>query len=241
MVIASDLDPAMLGKLARFFSKCHGTTNGTTDRVQTVKGLKMNQVETANRYLSEALEAAEAKGDIVDADTLLIAVAAAQQKAMQVVVTNGSTSFERLHGVPANTSKQLLSAGKVTFQDMRSALEDADPKDRPVMDAMRNRCQELIGYNQHKLDQTMRTSKLAAVAKLECSRAVDFSFKPGEKAAIGDVVYTVQPYEYVADNKPSAIPRTGEGLVRQMPNGTSFISAPIVCGQTRSACLRVAT
>ena len=49
---------------------------------------------------------------------------------MQVVVTNGSTSFERLHGVPANTSKQLLSAGKVTFEDMRSALEDADLKDR---------------------------------------------------------------------------------------------------------------
>ena len=202
MVIASDLDPAMLGKLARFSSRCHGTT----DRVQTVKGLKMNQVETANKYLSEALEAAEAKGDIVDADTLLITVAAAQQKAMQVVVKNGSTNFERLHGVPANTSKQLLSAGKVTFQDMTSALSEADPMDRPVMTAIRNRCQELIEYNQHKLDQTMRTSKMAAVAKPECSRAVDFSFKPGEKAAIGDVVYTVQPYEYMADNKPSAIP-----------------------------------
>ena len=35
---------------------------------------------------------------------------------------------------------------------------------------------------------------------------MDFSFKPGEKAAIGDVVHTVQSYKYVADNKPSAIP-----------------------------------
>ena len=75
MFIASSLDHAVLGKLAQFFSRCHGTT----DRIQTVKGrrLKMNQVETANRYLPEALEAAEAKGDIVDAGTLLIAVAAA--------------------------------------------------------------------------------------------------------------------------------------------------------------------
>ena len=125
MVIASDLDPVMLSKLARSFSRCHGTA----DRVQIVKRLKMNQVETANRYLSEALEAAEAKGDIIDADTQLITVAAAQQKAMQVVVINGSTNFERLHVVRANTSTQLLSAGKVTFEDMRLALNDTDPKD----------------------------------------------------------------------------------------------------------------
>jgi hypothetical protein len=52
----------------------------------------------------------------------------------------------------------------------------------------------------------MRVSKLAAVGKPECSRTVDYSFKPGELAAVGDVIYTVQPYEYVADNKPSAIP-----------------------------------
>jgi hypothetical protein len=64
--------------------------------------------------LSEALECAEAKGDIVDADTLLITVAATQRKAMQIVVKNGATNFERLHGVPANTSKLLMAAGEVT-------------------------------------------------------------------------------------------------------------------------------
>ena len=202
MVIASDLDPALIGALAQFQSRC----NGIKDRVRTVKGLKMNQVETANKYLSEALASAEAKGDIVDADTLLITVAAAQRKAMQIVVTNGSTNFERLHGVPANTSKLLMAAGEVTVEEMQQALKEADPENRPVMTAIRNRCQELIEYNQHKLDQSMRVSKLAAVGKPECSRTVDYSFKPGELAAVGDVIYTVQPYEYVADNKPSAIP-----------------------------------
>jgi hypothetical protein len=72
------------------------------------------------------------------------------------------------------------------------------------MNAIRNRCQELIQYNQHKLDQAMRLSKLAAAGKAECSRTVDYSFKPGELAAVGDTIYTIQPYEYVADNKPSA-------------------------------------
>jgi hypothetical protein len=43
-VIAPDLDPALIGKLAQFMSRCHGIK----DRVQTVKGLKMNQVEVAN-------------------------------------------------------------------------------------------------------------------------------------------------------------------------------------------------
>lgn len=201
-VIASDLDPALLGKLAQFMSRCHGIK----DRIQTVKGLKMNQVEAANTYLSEALESAEAKGDIVDADTLLITVAAAQRKAMQVVVKNGATNFERLHGVRANTSKLLMAAGEVTIEEMQQAMKEANPEDRPVMNAIRNRCQELIQYNQHKLDQTMRMSKLAAVGKAECSRTVDYSFKPGELAAVGDIVYTVQPYEYMADSKPSAIP-----------------------------------
>ena len=73
------------------------------------------------------------------------------------------------------------------------------------MNAIRNRCQELIQYNQHTLGQTMRLSKLAAVGKAECSRTVDYSFKPGKLADVGDIIYTVQPHECVADNKPSAI------------------------------------
>ena len=72
-ILASDMDPALIGKLATYM--CHRL--GITDQIATITGLKCNQCETANEYVRKAIDAADANGDIVDADTFLLVVASA--------------------------------------------------------------------------------------------------------------------------------------------------------------------
>ncbi len=58
-----------------------------------------------------------------------MAVANAQIKATQTVMTDGVSVFKRLHGVEASTSKQLLSCERMSIDEIIAAIAKAKQED----------------------------------------------------------------------------------------------------------------
>lgn len=187
ILVSSDLDPALIGKLMSFLNRRLGIDGG----VKQAQGLKCNQVENRQRIVNEGLAAAEAKGDIVDAATLQLAVGAAQIKAMQVIVTDRATVFERTHGVPPNTMKQLIGADQMTVDQLQAAIAAANPEDVNVMRSLSNRCDELLKFHLQKMDQRAKYNQLHLLSKQAGKRGADYGFQVGDKAAVNDQVVTI--------------------------------------------------
>jgi hypothetical protein len=200
-IIGTDLDPALIGKLVTFMNQ----RMGMVDAVKQAQGMKSNQVESRQRYVNQAIDAAEAKGDIIDAATFNLVLGAAQIKAMQIVETDSCTVFERTHGVPPNTAKQLMDAKHMTKAQLQSTIDAANPADRAVMRALANRCDELLQYHLQKMDQRAKYNQLNLLAKQAVKRGTDYGFSTGQKAAIGDKIVTILEVPVFAENVPSTL------------------------------------
>ena len=76
-----------------------------------------------NNYLSEAIKTAEAKGCLTSPEGLIIAVSNAQIKKTQIVKTDDSTVFQRLHGIESNTARALLNADRMNIDETLLPLQ----------------------------------------------------------------------------------------------------------------------
>ncbi len=181
-IISSDLGPALIGEMSKFLC----TQHGVQDRVNTILGLKCPMAEHRNKYLSEAITTAEAKGDIVSAEALTMVVANAQIRVCQTVKTDGSTVLERLHGVEPNTAKNLLDSKRMTADEVTAAIAKAQPEDKAFMRQLQARCDELIAWHNIKRDQRSRYQAANDLAKQSNLLRTHFGFKTRDKVAVGD-------------------------------------------------------
>jgi hypothetical protein len=197
-ILSSDLDPALIGQVATFMCKA----SGIKDRINTTLGLHCPLAEHRNKYLAEAIRCAEAKGDLTSPEALLMVIANAQIRATQIVKTDGATVFERLHGEPAPTTRNLLAADKMTADQMIAAIAHAKPEDAAFMKQIKHRCDELLAWHNIKADQRSRYNVANNLAKQANLHRTDFGWTVGQKVAIGEKVHTILDIPKIADNVP---------------------------------------
>ena len=195
-ILSSDLDPALIGQVATFMCKA----SGIKDRINTTLGLHCPLAEHRNKYLAEAIRCAEAKGDLTSPEALLMVIANAQIRATQIVKTDGATAFERLHGEPAPTTRNLLAADKMTADQMIAAIAHAKPEDAAFMKQIKHRCDELLAWHNIKADQRSRYNVANNLAKQANLHRTDFGWTVGQKVAIGEKVHTILDIPKIADN-----------------------------------------
>jgi hypothetical protein len=88
-------------------------------------------VENRNRIISETLSGADSKGDIKCDMDLELYIAEAEIKANQLIVTDGSTAFERCNGEPPRTVNASLAAPAV--ENTEACIERMNDIDAKVV------------------------------------------------------------------------------------------------------------
>jgi hypothetical protein len=154
-------------------------------------GDHVSGLENRHNYLSKMITAAEAKGELQCPEQLELLVAMAQLRIDQVTITDGATPYERRHGIKPLTVKDMISANKMTPQQINEIITQAKPMDKEYMLAVQARCQELISYHNQLAEQRARYN-IANRLSIEGNRnTTDFGFHTGQKVAHGDQVYTI--------------------------------------------------
>ena len=105
-ILRSDRDGTLIGQLAQMVSNEYGISH----KVEVALGAHACGVERKNRFLNQAIEAAESEGELNSAQQLELLVALTQTRVDQVMESDGSTPFERRHGVQPITAQQMMSA-----------------------------------------------------------------------------------------------------------------------------------
>jgi hypothetical protein len=197
-ILSSDLDPALIGQVAQFL--CGQL--GIADRINTILGLKCPGAEHMNKYLSEAIHTAEAKGCLTNAEGLIIAVGNAQIKRTLIVKTDGASVFKRLHGIESNTPKALLSANRMSIDEITAAIAKAKPEDKAFMRAIEHSCAELLQMSIIEKDKRSRYNACNDMAKQANLHRTDFGFAAGMEVAVNDKTFTILDIPVVGDNVP---------------------------------------
>lgn len=175
---------------------------------------------------------------MINAEMLLLTVASAQIKAMQVVQRDGCTAFQRLHGIPPpNTVRCLLEAGKLDPVKLQHELQRAPQDDHSIIHAIADTCDELIEYHIAKADQRSRYNLFNNLAKQANLQHTDFGFSAGQAVSIEGQPHEVVSYTPLADSPPTTVTvKAADGTVKVVRTSKLrplCIDRPEVSAQTR--------
>jgi hypothetical protein len=153
---------------------------GIPNRITCSKGSHSKGAEAAIRALSKMLAYASAKGDLRSATHLELYTANLQIKQNQLMETDGSTVFERLHGHTPITTADLLQVPHMTESQLLNAISKSkNATNSDYMQALHARSKEMISFRSEMSDTrakwnwTNRLSKEANKSHPTLSYSID--------------------------------------------------------------------
>ena len=127
---------------------------GIPNRITCSRGSHSKAAESAIRAVSKMITSASAKGDLRSSLHMDLYTANLQIKTNQIMESDGSTVFERLHGQPPITTADLLHAPHLTESQMLHAVSNTkNQMNTDYLKALHNRCTELISYRNEMSDK----------------------------------------------------------------------------------------
>jgi hypothetical protein len=188
--LISDLDPAYVGRVAKMICK----TLGIENKIECALGNHVSHVETKINYLSQVIDAAEAKGSLHNADQLLCYVAQAQIRANQMTRTDNATAFERCHGIRPTTVADIQDANKMTLNQIQQAIHGMDSNDADFIRMIHDRCDEIIAHHNIEADSRSRYNMANRLSHNANANGTDYGFEIGQPVSWGDLPYTISEY-----------------------------------------------
>lgn len=235
-VLGSDNDPALIGEVASLVS----ALVGVEDAIQVPLGSHGHGVENKQRFISEAIEAAEARGEALSAVQLELHVAMAQVRVDQQIINDGSSPFFRLHGQKPRTIESILEREDIDTTQLLDRIRDTRPMDAEMLSCLFDLCQHQVEERAVGREQRARYNMMNQTANKPGAVTQDFmseivrgavlSYK-GERVEVVDaprvrgLVYKVQvrrPNDSVKwvmaqELRPLAAPRD-ENLLPVLPD-----------------------
>jgi hypothetical protein len=188
--LISDLDPAYVGRVAKMICK----TLGIENKIECALSNHVSHVEAKINYLSQVIDAAEAKGSLQNADQLLCYVAQAQIRANQLTRTDNATAFERCHGVRPTTVADIQDANKMTLHQIQQAIHGMDSNDADFIRMIQDRCNEIIAHHNVEADSRSRYNMANRLSHNANANRTDYGFTIGQPVSWGDLPYTISEY-----------------------------------------------
>ena len=190
-VLGTDGDRAMCGNVAKLTCGMLGVE----DRIKVPQGSHAHGCEHQQVYISEAIDTAEERGELVSPVQMELHVAMAQLRVDQQIASADSTCFQRMFGNTPNTVKDLLRRDDLSTTELLKTIATLKPMDSAMIEALRQRCEQMILLRAEKREQRSRYQLISRSAKAANVLEQDFStlIYEGSKVSYkGETVNIVQ-------------------------------------------------
>ena len=167
------------------------TLCGTKRRVNSALGSHSVFGERRMAVLSRVLYEASVQGQLRDDQDLQLVVAGAEMEVNHFTITDGSTPMQRAGLIPMSSKEHIaptewqLEIGNMTAAEVLARIKDVD--ELRVAQAIRERCETLLGIHRVQQDKRARYNYARRVA--EEGRKDTFNFATeNDGIVVGDVV-----------------------------------------------------
>jgi hypothetical protein len=197
--LSSDNHGSFKAEVAKLICKILGVENRIFSAVYQSRS--QAHVENRNRIISETLSGADSKGDITCDMDLELYIAEAEIKANQLIVTDGSTAFERCSGEPPRTVNASLAAPAV--ENIEACIERMNDIDAKVVGQIYRRCNAMMEFKAIHSDKRSRYNRAHLLAKETRRVAQKFEFTEGEMVSYGGRKVSLNSLEPAGSANPT--------------------------------------
>ena len=211
--ISSDNHGSFTAAVAKLICDILGVENRVFSAVYQSRS--QAHVENRNRIISETLQAAEAKGDITCDLDLELYIAESEIKANQLVVTDGTTAFERCFGEPPRTVNASLSAPHMDSDDIEACVDSLNKIDGNMVRSIFDRCNSLMKFKAQQTDKRSRYNRAQLLNKESKRITSKFEYTVGSMVSYGGRKVTLDSLEPAGSSNPTTCwvtDRTGKSL-----------------------------
>ena len=158
-------------------------------------------MENRNRIIRETLNGADSKGDITCDMDLDLYIAEAEIKANQLIVTDGSTAFERCNGELPRPVNASLAVPAV--ENIEACIERMNDIDAKVVGQIYRRCNAMMEFKAIHSDKRSRYNRAHLLAKETRRVAQKFEFTEGEMVSYGGRKVSLNSLEPAGSANPT--------------------------------------
>ena len=211
--LSSDNHGAFKAEVAKLICEILGVENRIFSAVYQSRS--QAHVENRNKIISDTLNDAEAKGDITCDLDIELYVAEAEMKAHQLVITDGTTAFERCNGEPPRTVNASLSAPGMEAEAIEGCIERMNKIDADLVSKIYSRCNSMMEFKAIQSDKRARYNRAQLLSKESKRVASKFKYVVGEMVSYGGRKVTLDSLEPAGSESPTTCwvtDRTGKSL-----------------------------
>ena len=211
--LSSDNHGAFKAEVAKLICEILGVENRIFSAVYQSRS--QAHVENRNKIISDTLNDAEAKGDITCDLDIELYVAEAEMKAHQLVITDGTTAFERCNGEPPRTVNASLSAPGMEAEAIEGCIERMNKIDADLVSKIYSRCNSMMEFKAIQSDKRARYNRAQLLSKESKRVASKFKYVVGEMVSYGGRKVTLDSLEPAGSENPTTCwvtDRTGKSL-----------------------------
>ena len=201
VVLSSDNHGSFSAEVARLINRILGVEDRVFGAVYNSRS--QAHIETRNRLISEALDAAAAKGDVTCDSDLELYVAEAEMKGNQIIVTDGSTTFERTTGEPARSIACTSAAPALTEEELTTAIENLNGFEQSTVTNIYDRCASLMHFKALQTDKRARYNRAHLLDKESRKQTVKYDLQDGELVSMGGRKVTLDSKEPPGSTDPT--------------------------------------
>jgi len=205
----SDNAPAYISKVTALICEMLGVK----DRITNALGSHSRFVERAIANARKVLYQAEVVGDAMCDRDLELMMAYGDIDMNQVKVTDGSTVFERTHGMEPSTAADLTKVCKFSGKQVAEAVKSMSKCDAAMVNALRTRCTALMAERNIQQDKRARYNYGMRLVKEDARGTTDFK-TVDDGLVLGDKVSYEGNKFFLLDEEGQDEGRPSKALIR---------------------------